>query len=1034
MSFFVKKKYLVLAIWLVIAVALSFLSPSLSSLVEEKGTLKLPESTQVMKAEKLQQKHGMDPKHTKSFGIVYHKNSELSESDKEAVKDVAGKLEDHKDQIGLLSIANSIDEPRLKETLETKDGKTILLSGTLNIKGKNLSSLYDELKSLSKVNGLERYVSGKVFVDEQANTQNEEGLKKGILIAGIAALVASLFITRKPFVVLSALLLTVINYLVSASIYSLLVDNGTLPITNIAPLALGLFAFLLSLTATFSVYYRYAGILSSQKMNEHSFISAFTSKHTHLLVSHLVFTLLSIGLINTTFQITKSLSALVVLGIVSYLVSTSFMPSLFAIFGNLLSAPNSKQASFIKWQNWNSLVVRRSGIFTLVSVLIIAPIVGLYHQKIAYSTVDGLPNEDAAKGSRLIGKEFGAGKTTPLRLVIESTVPWNTAAGMTTIEALSRSLSQMDGVESVRSASRPFSSELDPLMLVTQAATLKDGIGKGNDGVNQIREGLSGAKDELEKSSPKLKQATDGIDKLIDGTSQLQGGVGKLENGLSQIEAGLRKGTVGAGQLHDGLGTAKDSTKKLLAGSTQLLAGYKEIEKNFKLLSSGVGDIKINLAKVQGGIQASQQLTSGLGKKYPEITSDALYTQLQGTLNLLNTSLTEFISKVGEAEKGAGLLLAGLEKANAGMGQVVDGQTKLVAGLQQLYDGMGQLESGIKRAADGQSLVLDNVPKVTDGLGQLKDGQTQLGDGIGLFVDKVGELKDGLGKTVNGLNQIYDGLNQAQGYLGGLSTSVNPSLAGWYLPEDALSNPDFTKIFDTYMSKDMSVTTIDVTFTKTPISTEGTNLVDQARKTALKSLKDQSLESAKLALADDPSTVYSLKPIITKDVKWLLTYSLIVTIVLLTIAYRNVFYSLIALGGAAIVYLFGNGLAEQVFIRNYDQLGLKFLIPMFTIYIIFTMAVTILAHLYTSPSIEDHEQQLSSNIASMFAVGFVTSVIFAGLLFCSSYLFVQTALAAFSGYMLFTFIIIPVLYPVFASKLFTTNSSHNSAVDHSVSL
>ncbi|WP_146024910.1 hypothetical protein, partial [Pseudomonas sp. FW305-BF6] len=91
--------------------------------------------------------------------------------------------------------------------------------------------------------------------------------------------------------------------------------------------------------------------------------------------------------------------------------------------------------------------------------------------------------------------------------------------------------------------------------------------------------------------------------------------------------------------------------------------------------------------------------------------------ELQGTLKLLDDSLSEFITKVGTAEHGAGLLLAGLEKANAGMGQVVNGQTQLVAGLEKLYAGMGELENGIERAADGQSLVLKNVPQVTDGLG-----------------------------------------------------------------------------------------------------------------------------------------------------------------------------------------------------------------------------------------------------------------------------------------------------------------------------
>ncbi|MET3196557.1 MMPL family transporter [Gottfriedia sp. OAE603] len=1035
-SFFVKRKYLVVAIWLVLAIALSFLSPSLSSLVEEKGTLKLPLSTQVMKAEQIQLDHDMDPKNKKSFAIVFYSNETLSDSDKDAVKDVASNLEDNKDSIGLVSVSNSIDEPALKNTLESKDGKTILLSGTLNIKDKNLTTLYKELQSLSKVDGLDRIVTGKIFVDEQANLQNEEGLKKGIIIAGILALVASVLITRKPLVVVSAVVLTLVNYLVSASLYSLLVDNGQLPITNIAPLTLGLFSFLLSIIATFSLYYRYAGILFTQKSNEHSLIFALSNKQYSLLVSHAVFTLLSIGLLNTTFQITKSLSALIVLGVVSYLASITFLPSLFAVFGKTLSIPNGKTTGFVGWQNWNSLVVRRGGIFTLVALIIIAPIVGLYQQKIAYSTVDGLPNEDAAKGSRLVAKEFGEGKSTPLKLVIENTVPWNTVTGMTTIEALSRSLSQMDGVESVRSASRPFSSELDPLMLVTQAATLKDGIGKGNDGVNQIREGLQGAKDELENSSPKLKEATDGIDQLVTGTTKLETGVGKLEDGLSQIENGLRKGSVGAGQLHDGLGTAKDSTKKLIAGSKELLTGYKTIEKNFKTLYNGVSDIKMNLAKIQAGIQGSQQLAAGLGKKYPEITSDTYYKELQGTLKLLDDSLTEFITKVGTAEHGAGLLLAGLEKANAGMGQVVDGQTKLVAGLEKLYAGMGELENGIERAADGQSLVLKNVPQVTNGLGQLKDGQVQLGDGIGLFVDKVGELKDGLGQTVGGLNQIYDGLNSAQGYLGGLTTSFNPSLTGWYLPEEALSKPEFQKIFDNYMSKDSLVTTLDVTFETTPISNEGTNLVDQARKTALKSLKDQGLEAANLALAEDPSTVYSLKPIITDDLKWLITYSLIATVLLLTIAYRNIFYSIISIGAAAIVYITGNAFAEQVFIRHYDQLGLKFLVPIFAIYLVFALACTLLAHLYVNSSSDTEEKEalLAGNIASMFAVGVVGSAIFAGLLFSSSYLFVQSALASLVGFIGLTFLVIPVLYPIFSSKLFTTNKSHTQVVENNVTL
>jgi RND superfamily putative drug exporter len=863
---------------------------------------------------------------------------------------------------------------------------------------------------------MERYVSGTIFVDEQANKQNEAGLKKGIIIAVIAATIIALLVTRKLFVVLSVYVMTVLNFIVSASIYSLFVDNGTLPITNVTPLALGIGSFLLSILSVFGLYYRAASIFSANKSNEASFILALQEKHYSLLVSHLVFAALSFGLTFTTFQITKSLSVLAVLGVVSYLISVTFLPALFSIFGKLLSFPGAKSSTFAGWQKWNSAITKRGGIFVLIAFVVAAPLVGFYKQAVAYSTADGLPNTDAAKGSRVIANEFGEGVTTPLKIVIENSNGWNSVAGMTSIEALSRSLSHIDGVKSIRSATRPFSSELDPLMLVSQATTLKDGLGKGNDGVNQIREGLQGAKDQLESNAPKLKQATDGIDQLINGTTKLQTGMGKLEGGLSQIEAGLRKGSVGAKQLHDGLGIAKDSTKKLLAGSKQLLAGYQTIESNFSLLTSGVAEIKSNLAKIQRIVQGSQELTSGIGQKYPNVASDQLYLQLQGTLTLLNSSLTAFISKVGEAEKGASLLSAGLKKANGGMKQVVDGQTALIAGLTKLYVGMGQLQNGITRAADGESLVLSNIPKVTDGLGQLKGGQTQLGDGIGLFVDKVGELQDGLGKAVGGLTQIHDGLNNAQGYLTNLSKSVNPSLAGWYLPEEALSKPEFNKIYDNYMSEDRNVTFVYVTFDKSPLSNKGATLVDQVYKTTNKSLEDQGITNAKTAVSDDPATVYSLKPIISKDIKWLLEYSLIVAFLLLALAYRNVYFAIITVVGAGLAYVVGLAASEEIFMDQYGQIGLKFLVPVFTLNLVFTLSCSVLAQLYKTNH-EEPAQFFASNIASMFAVSMTVLATFVGLLFSESYLFVQVALASTVGLVALGLCIIPILYPIFAKKL-----------------
>ncbi len=90
--------------------------------------------------------------------------------------------------------------------------------------------------------------------------------------------------------------------------------------------------------------------------------------------------------------------------------------------------------------------------------------------------------------------------------------------------------------------------------------------------------------------------------------------------------------------------------------------------------------------------------------------------------------------------------------------------------------------------------------------------------GLGDFSSRLSDLSSGLNDSVKGLKKVSSGMMGANDYLGELHKASDKEMTGWFVPKDALTNSDFTSVFNTYMSDDRKTTELTVVLDNNPYS------------------------------------------------------------------------------------------------------------------------------------------------------------------------------------------------------------------------
>lgn len=1026
----IKAKWFIVVAWIAAVVILLFTAPNMADLVREKGQLDVPDGYSSTEAQQIldQIDKQSGTENTTSIALVFHNKDGLTKKDVKEAKQAVKQLEKKKEKLGIKNILTHFNNEELKDQLVSKDGKAILVSLSVELKDRTAQELSDDLYKAIDDTKLEHYYTGNLFISEDVIRTSEAGLHKTESITVVFILIVLIAVFRSIVTPFIPLITVGLSYLASQSIVAFLVDYLNFPLSNFTQIFLVAVLFGIGTDYSILLLSRFKEELSTQESLTDAIVATYRHAGKTVLFSGIA-VLIGFAVIGfSQFKLYQSASA-VAIGIVVLLAALfTIVPFFMAILGKNLFWPAKGSLEHKLSRLW-SFAGRISFSRPIVSLLIVAvitvPFILTYNGGLSYNSMDEIgKGYSSVKGFEVIKDSFGPGQAMPTTIVIKNDEAMDQTDYMSIMEDISAQLEKVDGVDTVRSLTRPTGERLSELSVASQAETLKDGINEGNDGIKQIRDGLDDATSQLVSSSPKITQAKDGISALVSGTQELQTGVSQLQDGLKQIENGVRRGSIGAGEAKAGLEEIKKNAEKMLDGYKKLAQGYSDVQKNlttlqsnYKNIENGLVGLNSKLGELQQAFTYLETYLNSLPQSEAQQGAVASFKGIKQYYTVLHQQLPVMANGITQLNSGLGSVINGINTANTNFTTINNGQEQLIAALQKVIDGIGELETGLDAAADGQGTIISKLPAVSSGLGEVNSGQKQLLDGFSQLGDQFGQLTDGLGQSVDGLTQIHAGFTSAEEFLSDLSKSNGET--GTFIPKEIFENEQFAQVLDTYLSPDKKVATIDVIFNKNPYSTEAIEKVDDLESAVQYAVKDTKLENAKVKIGGVTSTYHDLGNISDQDFSRTVVFMLIGIFVVLVVLFRSLIMPLYIVASLLITYYTTMGITESIFVNLLGYEGLTWAVPFFSFVIL--MALGVDYSIFLMGRFNEYREEPVDK-AMILAMGSMGSVIisaviilggtFAAMLPSGVLSLLQIATVVIAGLILYSVIMLPLFIPV----------------------
>ncbi|MCD1260610.1 MMPL family transporter [Paenibacillus athensensis] len=945
MQAIVKWRWLVLVLWLAAVVGLVLGAPNMEALVRDKGQITVPDGYPSTVAGKLMKEMNGETSAgaDESSVLVFHNDKGLTGADKDEIKRGLELLKQAKDSAGVNAVTSPFDSKELEAQMASKDGTTMiaLVRNTLDGRtpGEASKALYDTLSDVK----VEHYFTGNWLINEDVVASSQEGLKKTEWIT-VVFIMAILFVVFRSVIAPFIPLLTVgISYVAAQSVVAFLAEYLNFPVSNFTQIFMVAVMFGIGTDYCILLISRFKEELGHGADNTSAILTAYRTAGRTVFFSALAVLVGFVSIGFSTFSLYRSAVAVAVGVAVLMVALSTLVPFFLAVLGKAIFWPAKGSLEHKQSGLWGALgrfSLKRPLVALLVLAAVVVPFLTMYKGAISFNSLDEIGDKyKSVKAFQLISDSFGPGESLSTGIVIKSDKPLDTQEALGQLEQISRELSKVDGVKTVRGVSRPTGEQLTDFQVAKQVDTLGDGLNKGEDGLGQISKGLSEASSQLSGNAPKLNEAAGGAAKLVDGTNQLKAGVVQLGNGLTQLQKGLEDGSVGAAGLQTGLKQLQESADKLAAANTELLGHYKELGSGLGQLSQAYASTSAQSTELAKGLADLGQGMSALALSHPELQQDAQFVKAQGAVDALSKGAAALDAGLRQLNGQLAGISAGLTQANAGFEQASGGQQALGAGLASVADGLAKLQAGIAQAAAGQGQIVGKLPDLTKGFDSLADGQKSLQTGFEQLGGQLSQLTGGLDQSVSGLNELSGGLQSAQTYLQQLSAAPDKELTGWFVPDEALTNADFQKALDAYMSKDRKMVKFDVVFNGNPYDLDTIGKIDDLNAAVKRALKGTQLEGATYAIDGVTSANNDLQHISHDDYSRTTILMLIGIALILIIMFRSLVIPLYLILSLILTYYTALAVTEFIYVRIFDMSGISWSVPFFGFVLLMALGI-----------------------------------------------------------------------------------------------
>jgi putative drug exporter of the RND superfamily len=666
----------------------------------------------------------------------------------------------------------------------------------------------------------------------------------------------------------------------------------------------------------------------------------------------------------------KTVGASSAIGIgVAFLAAMTLLPAILVLAGPRGWVKPRRELTARFWRRSGIRIVRRPKVHLVASVLvliILASCAGL----VRYNYDDRKALRSSAPSSigyAALDRHSPVNQSIPEYILIQSPHDLRTPQALADLEQMADRVSQLPNIAAVSGITRPTGAVPEQFRATYQAGAIGTFLASG---------------------STQINDHTDDFNRLAEGAGTLADNLADMRGQVSELVIGIQ-----------GLIDASSSMKTQSGGDTLV----KEVDTAAKLV-----DAVNSLSNSMGwNFSAAKDM---FGWIFPVLTA------LQGNPACdLDSSCSatrgQFERLVGARDQGD---------------------------LDQINDLARQLQTFPDRQTMNASIdrmrgAFANVSRVLHSMGMDQPGGLQanlnsLQDGAARFAGGSRQVADAVAQLVDQLKQMGAGLSESAAFLLTLKhDAAQPAMAGFNIPSQLLHLEQFNKAAKIFISPDGHSVRYLVQTKLSPFSTEAMDQVNAISGTARGAQPNTALADATVSMAGYTASLRDTRDYYEHDIRFIIAVTLIVVLLTLIALLRAVVAPLYLVASVVISYLSAVGIGALVFQFILGQ-QLHWSVPPLAFVVLVAVGADYNMLLVSRMRDESpHSMRygvirtLSSTGGVITAAGLIFAASMFGLLFSSISTVVQGGFVIGVGILLDTFLVRTVTVPAMAALVGRAN-------------
>ena len=540
---------------------------------------------------------------------------------------------------------------------------------------------------------------------------------------------------------------------------------------------------------------------------------------------------------------------------VAYLAAVTLLPAILVLAGPRGWVKPRRELTARFWRRSGIRIARRPKahlVGSLLVLIILASCASLVHYNYDDRKALG-PSAPSSIGYAALERHFPISQAVPEYILVQSPRDLRTPQALADLEQMAQRVSQLPNIGLVSGLTRPTGEVPQEFRATYQAGIVGDRMAQGSAVISDNSKDLN----------------------------RLQNGAGTLAASLSDVRAQINRIAPSIQRLIDAV-----SSMRSQFGGDKLV---KQVETAAQLVQSinALGNaMGMNFATVR-------DMFGWVGPVLAALNGNAV---CDANPSCSDTRM-QFQKLMAARDDGR------LDQINTLAGQLQGFEDKqtLNATVKQLNDALSQFSSAMR------SMGLDKPGGLQAGLTQARQNANRLADGSQLVAGGVDQL-------VGQVKLMGDGLDEAAAFLLAMrNDAADPSMAGFNLPAQILQLDDFKKAAKIYISPDGHTARYLVQTTLDPFSAEAMDQVNAITDAAKSAQPNTQLADAKISMGGFPTALRDTRDYYEHDIRFIIVVTLVVVLLILMALLRAIVAPLYLVGSVVISYFAALGISVLTF-------------------------------------------------------------------------------------------------------------------------